>query len=452
MSEKPNILFVVVDCLRADRVVDPGSTAHTPTMDRLMQEGAVYSHLITSNSMTTPCMTSLFSGMYPHTNGVRAMRQARIADDVPLLGQLLSEAGYHTYAEVTGPLGTYLHLDRGFEQYAHREGVSESFFGAWGDGFIERVTGGDLAEPWFMYLHLWEVHMPRQVLPACDSPEYGKTSYDRAVASVDRRLGELLAGLDENTIVLVTGDHGEKTADSGLETRMESLKAPVSYNLRKKMPRALRAPYHRALGAARNGWYTLSGMLYRRGLLDNPLESMTGHGFHVYDSLVRVPLLVSGPVVPEAGLCIDQPVRQIDIMPTLLDFAGARDLIPKGIDGRSIRPLLEGGALPEEPAFIESCQNPREPSDLYGVRTAEWKLAHHISDPSVADELYDLEQDPGETRNIAVENPDTVAELVELLEGHLARPRIASVSLQADLSKEEMDVLAGHLKNLGYVE
>lgn len=452
MSDKPNILLIVVDCLRADRVVDDTATAFTPNIDRLRKTGTVYSHLITSNSMTTPCMTSLFSGLYPHTNGVRAMRGTRIADDVPLLGELLSEAGYHTFAEVTGPLGTYLHLDRGFESYRHREGVSESFLGKWGRDFIAQVTGGTLPEPWFMYLHLWEVHMPRQVLPEYASEQFGKTKYDRAIASVDKRLGDLLNELDDRTVVLLTGDHGEKTADSGLETRIEGLKAPITHGLRRRMPRQLRVPYQKVLGSVRSGWFTLSGMLYRRGLLDNPLSSITGHGFHVYDSLVRVPLIVSGPVVSQPGLRIEQPVRQVDILPTILDLAGASDLIPAEVDGRSLKPLLNGDTLPSQPAFIETCQNPTEPSDLYGVRTAGWKLARHISDPNVPDELYDLAQDPDETHNLAAEMPAKVAELAQLLDEHLAKPRRAGVSLKADLSEEEMDVLANHLKNLGYVE
>lgn len=452
MAKQKNILLVVVDCLRADRLFGDGATAHVPTIERLISGGTAFSHLITSNSMTTPCMTSLFSGLYPRSSGVRAMRGARIGDDIPLLAELLASMGYHTYAETTGPLGPYLHLDRGFKRYRNREGVADSFLGAWGDEFIHEMGSRALPEPWFMYLHLWEVHMPRQVLPQFDAEQYGLTKYDRAISSVDHRLSELLAVLDENTMVVVTGDHGEKIADEGMALRIEGAKGAITHQLRRRIRGRWRAPYERFVGSARSMWLAGSGLLYRKGMLDNPLDSITGHGFHVYDSLVRVPLIVSSPDIQEPGLIVDQPIRQVDIMPTLLDLAGGDEFIPDHIDGRSVRPLLEGESMPDLPAYIETCQNPTEPADLYGVRTSEWKFACHISDDEVPDELYELRSDPLEKTSVAAANPETVAELRALLDAHLSSPTRQPVPLGSDLTVDEMKALSDHLRNLGYVE
>ena len=114
MERRPNILYIVVDCLRADRAFDPTRTAQTPNLDRLRQGGTLFSHLITANSLTIPCMTTTFSGMYPRHHGVRAMKSARIADGYKLLAEVLYDHGYHTYAEATGPLNPFFRLNRGF--------------------------------------------------------------------------------------------------------------------------------------------------------------------------------------------------------------------------------------------------------------------------------------------------------------------------------------------------
>ena len=193
MDSRPNILLIVIDCLRSDRSIGSDVSARVPTFTSQMEKGTTFSTCISINSMTTPCMTSMFSGLYPHTHGVRALSYARVADDIPLLAEILRENGYQTIGAATGPTGPYTHLDRGFIDYEHREGVTQSFLGQWGDEFISRLRGGSLSQPWFAYLHLWEVHMPRQVSDKFASSEFGRTNYDRAISTIDARLHDLLA-------------------------------------------------------------------------------------------------------------------------------------------------------------------------------------------------------------------------------------------------------------------
>ncbi len=452
MKKKPNILLIMIDCMRSDRAVGPAATAKVPNMRKLISKGSLFPNLITANSMTTPCMTTVFSGLYPHTHGVRALSYARVADSVPLLAEILRDNGYHTIGAATGPVGPYTHLNRGFDEYERREGVSESLFNEWGDHFINRFRNKELPEPWFVYLHLWEVHMPRQVLPEYDSPEFGRTNYDRAISSVDARLGELFDILDDDTLILISGDHGEKTADSGLESRIERFKSPITHFMRTRLGGRGQTIYRNAIGLMRSLWFSTARTMYRGGLIDNPLSSITGHGFHVYDSLVRVPLIISGHHPAASGSVIDDQIRQIDMMPTILAMAGLKDAIPTNVDGRSITPLIDGQELPPLPAFIESCQNPSQPSDLYGVRTPEWKYAVHLTDPDVPDELYNLPADPGETSNIAQSQPDVVKEMKELLNAHLQSETRTGVSLSDDLSQDELDDLSKHLEKLGYLE
>lgn len=451
-STKPNILLVVVDCLRADRTFDPDRTAQTPGMQALADQGVLFSHLITANSMTIPCMTTMFSGMYPAHHGVRAMVGAYVSDNVPLLAELLREHGYHTYAEATGPLNSFYHLDRGFDHYECRDGVTSSLLGPWGDDLINRFRNGDFQGPWFVYLHLWGVHRPRQILPGYDTPAYGRTQYDRAISSYDARLRELFEVIDLNdTVILLTGDHGEKIPEKGVESQVELLKKSMSRGGQgKSTSRAVRMR-RKAIASLRATWFSVSRLLYRLGLVDSPLATVTGHGYHVYDSLVRVPLVIAGGDVPAAGR-ISQQARQIDIMPTILDLAGLAAATPGTADGRSLLPLVYGETLPDIPAFIETCQNSREPSTFYGVRSDGFKYAFDMANPNVPEELYDLAADPEETKNLARSAPKKAADLRQLIHTHVKQAQSSATSMAGEISELEMAGLADHLRKLGYID
>ncbi len=450
---KPNILLIVIDCLRSDRSFGADRTAQTPNLHALADRGAVFTDLITANSMTIPCMTTMFTGMYPQRHGVRAMVGSRVSDDVPLLAEVLQANGYHTYAEATGPLNAFYRLDRGFDEYEFRDGVKSSLLGEWGDSLIARFRDGEFDEPWFAYLHLWGVHRPRQISPEHNNAEYGRTEYDRAISSYDARLGHLFAALDlDNTLIVVTGDHGEKIPENDMENQVEFLKKSLSGRAAGKPGGRLTNQRRKAIAAARETWFSTARLLHRVGLLESPLASMTGHGYHVYDSLVRVPLVVSGPTNLPAGQVISDQVRQIDIAPTILDMVGLGNDVPHTVDGRSLRPLLDSAALDHVPAFIETCQNSREPSNFYGVRYQGWKYAFDATDPKVPAELYDLASDPLETHNLAAANPQKAAELRALIIQHLDHAQSGGVALTDDLSDDEMAGLAEHLKKLGYVE
>lgn len=449
-STRPNILLIVIDCLRADRAFDPDRTAQTPGMQALAERGTLFTHLITSNSMTIPCMTTMFSGMYPARHGVRAMVGARVSDNIPLLAELLREHGYHTYAEATGPLSEFYRLNRGYDQYEFRDGVKSPMLGEWGDQLIERFRTRRHEEPWFAYLHLWGVHRPRQILPGYDTPEFGRTQYDRAISSYDARLRKLFAAIDfENTVVILTGDHGEKIPENNLENQVEFFKKSLS-KANKGTGRWAQAR-RKAIASVRNSWFKTSRLLYRVGAVESPLATVTGHGYHVYDSLVRVPLVVAGGAAPQGRRVGDQ-VRQVDILPTILDLAGLEDSIPSTVDGRSLLPMMRGEKLPELPALIETCQNSREPSSFYGIRYGGFKYAYDANDPKVPEELYDLSADPEETRNLAQSRPDKVAELRRLIETHIAQAEAGAVDMTDEMSELEMAGLADHLRKLGYVE
>jgi len=449
LPQRPNILLIAIDCLRADRTLGPQRSAHIPTMQALVQRGAAFSQLITVNSVTIPCVTSLFSGMYPIHTGVRGMVRRRIPDGFPLLAEILQAAGYHTCAEPTVPLIPQLHLDRGFETYHARKGVDEPFVEKWGERLIARLKNRELPSPWFLYLHLWEVHQPRYVLPRYNTPQYGKTLYDRAISGLDARLGELLQFVDDNTLILITGDHGEKIPESRLEAQIERQK-----NWTKQFLKRIGIPYRfrsAFIGSATRGWYRVTRLLRRIGIIKSPLVTLTGHGYHVYDDLVRVPLILAGPGVPVVDRLITEQVRQIDLLPTILELAGMAERIPSTTDGRSLVPLLHAEPWAPAPTFIESWVTDSELSPFHGVRTNEWKYIYAPRTPDENAELFDLRVDPAEKHNVAAAHPEIVAEMRRLAQQHFQAPPLTREADGA-LTAEEEAILTENLRELGYIE
>jgi arylsulfatase A-like enzyme len=403
---RPNVLVLLVDCMRADAL--GGRGVPTPTLDALAARGTRFTQAIASASSTTPCVATMLTGVYSPRHGVRAIGGRPLRPDVATVPALLGAAGYHTVAEVTGPLLPENGLDRGFAEYRCRPATAY-LSDPWGEALLRRLRARAIPEPWFLFLHLWELHSPRKVLPAFKHGRYGPTRYDRALASLDATLGPLLAALPPETSIVVHGDHGERLIASRLEYR----------------------------------WYRL----WRDLLGPARTRKREGHETDVYEDLVRVPLLLAAPGRVPAATAVAQLVRQVDLGPTVLDLAGVP--VPPGLDGVSLLPAADGTALGLE-AFVEAFGRVRgTPRDRRaGWRTSRWKLVVAPNAPDLADELYDLEVDARERRNVAARHPEVVAEL---------RARIDAVEATAAdtvaaLSAAEQATIEARLRELGYVE
>ena len=430
----PNILFLLVDCLRADRVVG-ARTAVTPVLDGLRQHGATFSEVIASASSTTPCVASLFTGLYPFAHGLQALSGLRLRPGVETLAERLAALGYHTLAEATGPLSTQTGIQRGFESF-HSRDRQEYLSGRWGDRLIERLAGGALPEPWFLFLHVWELHLPRQVPPGFNSRRYGATLYDRALSALDGRLGQVLAAAGPDTLVLVHGDHGEGLMDRPWDNWLMALWQPFKSRLPAGM---LRAVYGRMTG------------LFKRGRR-TPKFSGMGHAFELFDYLIRVPLILRGPGVPE-GVWVQEQARQVDILPTLIELAAGRQDWA-ALHGRSLAPALAGAQLPVASAYSEEhgVATDAHSAGKVSLRRPPYKLvcSGDLNPGSAA--LFDLAADPDETRSVAAQHPAMVdgllAEVAALRAGSPTGPA-AAPELMDD---EEMEVISARLRELGYME
>lgn len=357
----PNgVLLITVDTLRADHLGCYGAASGaTPHMDRLAGDGVLFEDASTPVPITLPAHTSLLTGVSPPVHGVRDNARYRLREDVRTMAEAGWEGGAVLGAVV---LNGIFGLDRGF---AHYDDAIEVVADDGPEGsFARRRAGGvvDAALAWlrgrpkgsrfFLWVHLFDPHTPYDP-PAPFDTEYGDT-YQGEVAYTDQQVGRLLEGLEdlgvrENTLIILTSDHGEGLGEHGELT----------------------------------------------------------HGFFVYQSTVHVPLLMRLPGRIPAGNRISAPVNLVDVLPTVLDLTGSQH--PEGLEGRS---LLQAVTLGQEPAARDQYLETYLPyfqmrwAGSRALRDGRWKF---IEAPTP--ELYDLQNDPGERRNLAAQDPERSAAL-----------------------------------------
>jgi hypothetical protein len=175
-----------------------------------------------------------------------------------------------------------------------------------------------------------------------------------------------------------------------------------------------------------------------------------GHMLHVYDSLVRVPLVMRWKGRLPGGKTIPRMVRQPDILPTVLDLLGSPVDIGKELDGRSLRPLIEGGAWNPRPAFL-STGGYLPQVEIHGVRTQSWKYTFGPHNEDLPEELYDLRKDPAETKNMAVARPEACARMRSMLET-FPFPKESPPCPAVIADWEDQKKIERTLKDLGYLD
>lgn len=408
-----NVLFLLIDCLRADAVWGEGRGTVTPTIDGLIARGTFFSQAVSTTSTTTPSIASLLTGNYPFAHGIRTLTGYKLNSNCVTLPQVLKKHGYHTYAMVTWPLSPLTRLDGGFDEYEYHMRKTH-LCDEWGENLRRRFRERTFREPWFVFLHLLEVHRPRKVVEGFDAPRFGADRYERAVSSLDSELGRLIELVGEDTIIILHGDHGEN---------------------REVMRQTLLSRFHR--------------LKRRFGYPVDPRFYKAGHGFHVYDFLIRVPLLFLGSGLFPKGKLISEQVRQIDVFPTLVD--ALRLDVPASVHGRSLVPLIRDESLPKVPAHVaavgEYLQSPKD--WRIGLRTADWKYVFAPQNPRVPAELYHLQADPHEWRNLAKMHravaEDLRQQLLDIVSGTYY---VSDVTAAEEMTEEEKKAMEERLADL----
>ena len=486
-SSNPSVILITIDTLRADHVGCYGAkNVKTPTLDGLAQDGVVFERAISQVPLTWPSHAVILTGTYPFQNGVQDFTGEPLGQQFRSVAQAFQKAGYATGAVISAfVLDRSWGLARGFDFYDdafsaktfeqketglvdRRAGESVGRAIAW----LKKTRGADKSvptperakaarsgdpgvrptqKPFFLWLHLYDPHSPYDP-PEPFHTEYAGHLYDGEIAYADHELGSLIAWLKQNhlydsSLIVMLSDHGESLGEHGEDE----------------------------------------------------------HGFFVYNSTVHVPLIVKAPA--GSGIPVtrkSEPVETAAVAPTLLQLAGVKDAIQGQFQSRALLEQAvsssesfpqrlkphskqgsdrsaealrhpksnttlsfsasseavslqssasetssgkgkQGGSSPEkEPAYSETFY----PFSSFGwspLHALESERYHFIEAPKP--ELYDLAGDPGETRNIASEQPATVAVLREKLQTLLARNPFRNQSATSgNLSPEAQD----KLRALGY--
>lgn len=382
----PSVLLVTVDTLRADRVGAYGAgPGRTPALDALAARGLLFEDAWSSVPLTLPSHATLLSGLEPPHHGVHDNGAYVFPPEPPTLATLLSARGYATGAFVGAyVLDRRFGLARGFDRYDDRvernaQGASvlesERRGGAVADAAAEWIAAQ--TKPFFAWVHLYDPHAPYDP-PSPQREAFPGRPYEGEIAYADACLARVLeaarARAGDRLLVAVTADHGEGLGEHGETT----------------------------------------------------------HGFFVYGSTLRVPLVLAGPGVP-AGERRRGVARGVDLLPTLLARAGVP--APAGLDG---------GDLVAGPRGNEAYAETLYPQAFGWAPLRAFRVGSLRYVDAPRPELYDLSDDPGETRNRLSERTSEAERLRGALSALRSRERASS---RAAVSAETAERLGA----LGYV-
>ena len=404
-GERANVILIVIDGLRADHLTPFGYSRDTsPFLDEMAASGVLFENTISQSSGTKTSVASLLTSLYPEAHGVRGVKDV-LPDSIRLLPEVLRDHGYRTFAIHGNPwLEERFGFNQGFDEFRFTHWYKDTFDAQMVNEQALQWVDEKQTPPFFLYLHYMDVHSPWK--PPGDFDRFGPEAvdqYDGSILYLDSRLkalyGELTKrGLDENTWIIVTADHGEEFGEHG------------NYKV--------------------------------------------GHGLTLYREVLRVPLIFhhghhGHHGQAPAGKRVSRQVRLIDVAPTILELVGIP--IPEHLEGVSLRAnVVDADEISGEDleAFSQVGRNGVAlDRDLIAVTTREFKYI--LDFESGTEELYDLTADLGETRNVAGVNPALTKEFKEkaLRFRRIETAKRIDVAPGAEIDEE----LRKQLRALGYL-
>ncbi len=399
----PNIILITIDTFRADRIGYYGNPRDTsPQLDQFAREGVFFRQAFTSSGWTTPGLISILTSLYAPTHAVD-IRGRRLDPEVETLPDVLRRAGYRAPdIFFLSEIPNFAHL--GLEPYAQRQQLlhqGDEILFHW----LRNEGPGD--RPFFLYYHYRDLH-----LPYSPGEGYEELYLDGAFASPLGLLSSLKRFIAHEKMAVIKKNVIITRGDMDFAARDRSwVRALYDAEIR-RLDDQLFAGLRRTLnetGLAENTIVVVSAdhgeELLDRGLVGHISTFKEGR---LYDEITRIPLVMWMPGVLPAGRIIEDPVQCIDIMPTLLEMVGVA--APDALQGRSLLPLIEGDPnWQQKPLFFESSAagygaNPEEYERRFrAVRTADWKLIHAVDEKRY--ELYDLRRDPLELNDVWGQDP-----------------------------------------------
>jgi arylsulfatase A-like enzyme/Tfp pilus assembly protein PilF len=400
-TPRANVLLITVDTLRADHVGAYGAKPSvTPTIDSMARDGILFERAYSQVPLTLASHTSLLTGTYPFHNGVQDFTGQPLGPEVRTIAQSLKANGYETAAIVSSyVLDRSWGLDRGFDLYY--DVFKGSSFLENDPGLVERKAEQSVDEalrwlrkprtkPFFLWLHLYDPHS------GYDPPEpfrtrFSETPYDGEIAYADSQLARVMTflkqrGLFDPMLIVFASDHGESLGEHGEKE----------------------------------------------------------HGFFVYHSTLHVPLVVKPPAASRLRPHrVTEPVQIMAIAPTILATLELKDPIEKQFETGSL--LADKSDASSPPAYSESFYS----FSSFGwapLRTINTSSYQYIEAPKP--ELYDVRNDPAETKNLITEEKATASVLSQKLKDLVAR--YAPEQHSAATSQLTAEA-AEKLRSLGYM-
>jgi arylsulfatase A-like enzyme len=363
--EPPNVIFVSLDTFRGDHLgTSRRGRALTPNLNAFAAEGALFTSAMTTYPSTTASHLSLLTGLYPARHNTDHPGR-RLAREIPLAAQIFAAAGYVTGAVTENAmLSAAVGFVRGFDAYREERGIGLKM----AQGSIEETFAAAIGyaeahreDRFFLFVHTYQVHGPYRPPPEFDlfrqdlSTISAKGIRRKAVEQNNAYAGEMLytdtivgrflaqleeLGLSDDTIVVITSDHGEEFG----------------------------------------------------------LHGHIGHSQLLWESVMHVPLMVRAPGRIPAGMRIEQVVSLVDVLPTVLELAGVS--VGTNFDGISLVPRLEGHASTVPRAVF--AENRRKGFESTAARTDTHRFLARKG-ATVPDRIFDVRKDPAEQSPISDE-------------------------------------------------
>jgi arylsulfatase A-like enzyme len=446
----PSVVLFVVDTLRADRVGAYGYKAPTtPRIDAVARESVVFDQAYATAPWTLPSVVSLMTSTYACEHGVTVDGLA-LSPDVPTLAERLARAGYATASlHANAYAGRISGLDRGFAVSELLPYVEGREVDAWLDVVGDR--------PFFLYVHNVEPH------DAYIAPPEVVRRFGRVSASERARVNRLLGRYRRLTRVDFEAGRAPGTTDNTASQRAAIARL-------RALARPHAALYDGDVNLADQRLGSIVDVLKRRGVWDSALfvlvsdhgEEFGEHGGlqhdqSLYEELVRVPLVLRLPRGEAAGKRVSEVVSLVDVAPTILDLVG---LPAEGTRGRSLLPLVDGASRGEEVGEVVSVRINRKKffrpfreqrGDLnVAVRDGSWKGVWNAELDRF--ELFDLASDPGERRDLSVEQPERARAMAEDARSWLAACRARGEKARPHPAGELDQAERQRLRALGYVQ
>lgn len=403
-TDKPNVLFILVDTLRQDHVQPYGDATPTPGMARLSAEGTRYADAITVIPKTTQSVAAFQTGRYPVTNGVRILKGS-LRDSEQTLAETLGDAGYTSGAFVHNG---WVMRGRGFEQ---------GFDQFWSFFELERAWGPARLTGWLTAIDT----LTTQRIRAFDGNTNAATATDRVIdwmKNVPQPFYGYVHYFDPHWPYRPPGEDGECMVNN-----IKSIKRISRGQMMFKNPlddeeneRACEL-YRKEITYNSDQVARLLDTLDEMGIADNTIVVFTAdhghslgehdywyhHGEFLYDASMSIPLIIKATGQLEAGGVVEDQVRSIDVMPTLLGLTGVSHVGPE-MDGVDLRSERAGPAFMETDISYFKWNKRRYvkgvKGKLRGVRTPDWKLIYTPKKGPGVWELFDLKADPEELKNL----------------------------------------------------